>query len=418
MPDTGNHTLLTAPDIDPMRSVIIAGASLAGVRTADALRAGGFEGAISLVGAERDLPYDRPPLSKQFLAGQFDEERLLLRSAESYENDRIDLHLGVRATKVDVDGRRIKIDLDNDETIEAEALVIATGTKPRPLTFPVEHPNVFSLRTRQDCEQIRALLLAGTRIVVIGAGFIGAEVASTARNLGCSVTVLETAPVPLARQLGTEMGLACAELHLKNEVDLQLGVDVDRIERDRVHLCDGRTFAADVVVTGVGVQPCTEWLSGDSFDIADGVCSDATLRVRRAGSPDVFENVVAVGDIVRFPNELFDEVMRVEHWTNAVESASHAAATLLGAREPFTPVPYFWSDQFGKKIQFLGRSTGFEEVRVVEGSLAEGAWLALYRRNDRLIGALAVSKIRSLMKLRPLLSQRASWAEGLEAVTS
>lgn len=398
-----------------MRSVVIVGASLAGVRTADALRAAGFDGAITLVGAERHLPYDRPPLSKQFLAGQYDDERLLLRSPSSYSADSIDLHLDVRATAVTVDHSRVAISLSSGSTVEADALVIATGTTPRALTIPVDHPNVFDLRTRQDSEAIRALLTTNARVVVIGAGFIGAEVASTARSLGCTVTVLEVAPVPLSRQLGEEMGRACTTLYRDNGVDLHVDVQIESIDPSGVRLRDGRMFAADVVVTGVGVAPNTEWLDGRVFDLSNGVRCDATLRACRGATDTVFDNVVAVGDVALFPNELFAEHMRVEHWTNAVESASHAAATLLGGREPFVPVPYFWSDQFGKKIQFLGRSTDFDEVRVVEGSVADASWLALYRRGERFVGALGVSKIRSLMKLRPLLAQPTSWTDALAA---
>ncbi len=400
-----------------MRSVVIVGASLAGVRTADALRARGFEGTITIVGAEADLPYDRPPLSKQFLAGAFDEARLLLRAADSYGVDRLDLRLGVRATSVQVHSTGVVATLDDGGEVEADALVIATGTKPRVLTIPIEHNGVFDLRTRRDSEALRSRLIAGANVVVIGAGFIGAEVASTAQANGCHVTVVEAAPVPLARQLGPQMGLACGRFYEAHGIDLHLGAVVTGIDVHGVRLADGRTFAADTVVTGVGVTPCTEWLDDSVFDISDGVRADESLRARRARSNEVFEHVVAVGDVVRFPNELFDEEMRVEHWTNAVETATHAAATLLGSPEPFVPVPYFWSDQFGKKIQFLGRSTGFDEVRVVEGSPDEGSWLALYRRGDRFIGALGVSKIRSLMKLRPLLAQKTSWDRAIESLT-
>jgi NADPH-dependent 2,4-dienoyl-CoA reductase/sulfur reductase-like enzyme len=410
LPDSGNHAFVSTRNT-AMNSVLIVGASLAGVRTADALRAANFDGEITIVGAEAELPYDRPPLSKQFLAGQIEEPRLLLRSADSYVHDRISLRLGLRATGVEARSDRVLVSLDDGSMVSADALVIATGTRPRVLDVPRSHPYTYDLRTRQDSVAIRERLVPGARVTIIGAGFIGAEVASTAKTLGCDVTVLEAAPAPLARALGEQMGNACAGFHTANGVSLRTGVNITAIHSDSVHLADGSIVPADVVVTGIGVAPNVEWLQGSGIAIDDGVLCDSSLRVRSADSGEVFPNIVAVGDIARFPNALFGEDMRVEHWTNAVETATHAAATLMGSTEAFAPVPYFWSDQYGKKIQFLGRASNFDEVVVVEGSVEEGSWLALYRRGDRFVGALGVSKIRSLMKLRPLLAQATSWDE-------
>jgi NADPH-dependent 2,4-dienoyl-CoA reductase/sulfur reductase-like enzyme len=397
-----------------VKSVVIVGASLAGVRTADALRAENFEGDITLVSAENELPYDRPPLSKQFLAGQSDEERLLLRTAESYQTDRISLILNRRAVGVTVGLDSATVSLHDGSVITADALVVATGTRPRVLTVPQSHPHTYDLRTHADSVAIRSRLTPNARVVIVGAGFIGAEVASTAKTLGCHVTVLEAAPTPLLRALGDEMGSACARLHAANGVELRPGVTIAALLADGVQLADGTVIPADVVVTGIGVVPNVEWLNGSGLSVSDGVDCDATLRVRKSDSADVFSHVVAVGDIARFPNALYGEEMRIEHWTNAVETATHAAASLFGSTQVFAPVPYFWSDQYGKKIQFLGRATRFDEVRIVEGSVDEGSWLALYRRGDRFIGALGVSRIRSLMKLRPLLARGASWNEAVE----
>jgi NADPH-dependent 2,4-dienoyl-CoA reductase/sulfur reductase-like enzyme len=396
-----------------VKSVVIVGASLAGVRTADALRAANFTGDITLVSAETELPYDRPPLSKQFLAGQSDDDRLLLRTAESYDADRISLVLDRQANGLTVRPDSVTVSLDDDSTITADALVIATGTRPRVLAIPRNHSHTYDLRTHADSVAIRSLLTPNARVVIIGAGFIGAEVASTAKTLGCHVTVLEAAPTPLLRALGDEMGSACARLHAANGVELHTGVTISALLPDGVQLADGAVIPADVVVTGVGVVPNVEWLYGSGLSVGDGAVCDATLRVRKSDSEDVFSHVVAVGDVARFPNALYGEDMRIEHWTNAVETATHAAASLLGSTEVFAPVPYFWSDQYGKKIQFLGRASHFDEVRIVEGSVEEGSWLALYRRGDNFIGALGVSKIRSLMKLRPLLARGASWDEAL-----
>jgi NADPH-dependent 2,4-dienoyl-CoA reductase/sulfur reductase-like enzyme len=403
-----------------MDSVVIVGASLSGVRTADALRSNGFAGDITIIGAESEFPYDRPPLSKQYLSGQSDHERILLRSPESYVHDRIDLLRGRVAVSVNVETDKAVVSLSDGSQVSADALVIATGTRPRKLDIQITHTHTYDLRTRADADSLRTFLVDGARVVIVGAGFIGGEVASTAHALGCTVTIVEAAPVPLSRQLGDVMGAACAGLHEKNGVALRTAVTVTRIDHDGVHLPDGTVLPADVVVTGVGVTPNVEWLQNSGIAIGvpgptDGVHCDETLRVHTESTTTepgrVLDNVVAVGDIARFPHALFDEEMRIEHWTNAVETATHAAATLLGAREPFAPVPYFWSDQYGRKIQFLGRATNADEVVVVEGSIAEGSWLALYRRGDRFVGALGVSKIRALMQIRPYLARGATWNE-------
>ena len=248
--------------------------------------------------------------------------------------------------------------------------------------------------------------------MVIGAGFIGAEVASTAHGLGCDVTIVEALPVPLERQLGREMGAACAALHERNGVEVRTGVGVASLERSSVVLDDGSEIAADVIVVGIGVTPNTQWLDGSGISLDNGVMCDEMCRVRTVEGAGL-DHVVSCGDVARWPNELFEETMRIEHWTNAVEMSTHAAATLLGARVPFSPVPYFWSDQYGVKIQFFGRSTDFDEVRVVEGSPADGAGLALYRRADRLIGVLGLQRMRAVIGLRTLLAERASWDDAL-----
>jgi NADPH-dependent 2,4-dienoyl-CoA reductase/sulfur reductase-like enzyme len=303
-----------------MNSVIIVGASLAGVRTAEALRGAHFGGDITLIGDEEEWPYDRPPLSKQFLANESDEQRLLLRTTESYEQDRITLVLGRRATGLEVAPDRVNVSLDDGSSVSAGALVVATGTRPRILDVPQTHPYTYDLRTHRDSVAIRKRLVPGARVAIIGAGFIGAEVASTAKTLGCDVTVLEAAPTPLARALGERMGRACAGLHQANGVSLRTSTVITAIHEDGVHLGDGSVVPADVVVTGIGVTPNVEWLQGSGLSIADGVLCDSSLRVHRTESSEVFTNVVAAGDVARFPNALFGEEMRVEHWTNAVET--------------------------------------------------------------------------------------------------
>lgn len=390
--------------------VVIVGASLAGVRCAEALRRHGHEGPITLLGAESHRPYDRPPLSKQFLAGVAARDRLWLGRVDTALSDQdIIHHPGVTATSLNLNTRTVHT---TGDSFAFDSLVIATGTSVRRLPHADAAP-VFTLRTLDDAEALAPRLIDGARVVVVGAGFIGAEVASTARAKGCDVTVVEAAPVPLERQLGEAMGTACAALHERNGTRLIVGIGVASIEADGVHLADGSVIGADVVVVGIGVVPNTGWLVGSGVAVTDGVLCDATCQVVDT-EHRVVEGVFACGDVARWPNDRYGEVMRIEHWTNAVEMAEHAAQTVLGGTEPFTPVPYFWSDQYSTKIQFLGRSTAFDEVRVVEGDPAAGVGVALYRKGDLLVGALGLNRIKALMGYRPLLVDGATWATALD----
>ena len=389
--------------------LVVVGASLAGVRCVEALRRDGATGPITVIGEENDRPYDRPPLSKQFLAGTVAHDRLWLQRSESAMDDlNVSVRAGVSATGLDLDAGIVHTTAGD---VPFDGLVLATGTSVRKLPHPVDAP-VFYLRTLADSVRLKEHLVPGAKVVVIGAGFIGSEVASTAHGLGCDVTIVEALPVPLERQLGREMGAACAALHERNGVKVRTGVGVASLERSSVVLDDGSAIGADVIVVGIGVTPNTQWLDGSGISLDNGVMCDEMCRVRTVESAGL-DHVVSCGDVARWPNELFEETMRIEHWTNAVEMSTHAAATLLGARVPFSPVPYFWSDQYGVKIQFFGRSTDFDEVRVVEGSPADGAGLALYRRADRLIGVLGLQRMRAVIGLRTLLAERASWDDAL-----
>lgn len=389
---------------------VIVGASLAGIRCAEALRRHGHEGPIAILGAEAHRPYDRPPLSKQFLSGTADRDRLWLSRSETALVD-LDIthHPGVTATSLDLNGRSVK---SATGTYPFDSLVIATGTSVRRLPHAEDAP-VYTLRTLDDAEALAPRLVDGTRVVVVGAGFIGAEVASTARSKGCEVTVVEAAPVPLERQLGAAMGMACAALHERHGTRLVVGIGVAALESHGVRLTDGTVINADVIVVGIGVAPNTDWLNESGLAVADGVLCDEACRVLDESS-SIVEGVVACGDVARWRNSRYDEVMRIEHWTNAVEMAEHAAQTLVGVVTPFTPVPYFWSDQYATKIQFLGRSTGFDEVRVIEGDPSAGVGVALYRKGDLLVGALGLNRIKALMGYRPLLADGATWATALD----
>ncbi len=393
------------------RAVTIVGASLAGLNAAEALRREGFDGPVTLIGAENHLPYDRPPLSKQVLAGDWEPERAALTDPEELEDDGIEARLGLRATALDLDARQLT--LHTGETVEFDGLVIATGARCRTMPGTEGISGVHVLRSLDDCLALRADFEAmPQRVVVVGAGFIGAEVAATARGRGLDVTMVEALPTPLSRVLGDEMGEVCAEVHRDHGVDLRTAVGVERIAGDgrveRVTLSDGSTIDADVVVVGIGVIPNTEWLDGSGLEVGDGVVCDASCLAA--------DRVAAAGDVARWPNELFGETMRVEHWDNAAQQGAHAARRLLDAAVgPFTPVPWFWSDQYDRKIQLAGRVRGDDEVRVVTGSVDERRFAAIYGRAGRIVGVLGFNRPRHVMRYRALIEQGASFDEALAA---
>lgn len=376
--------------------VVVVGASLAGVRTGEALRREGFTGSLTIVGEETHQPYDRPPLSKQVLAGTRPPDDALLRIGDDIAGD---LRLGVRATALDLDDRCVT--LDTGERLAFDAVVVATGATPRRLSGTPDLTGVHTLRTLDDCVVLSAELATASRVAVIGAGFIGSEVASTCRERGLDVTVIEAMPTPLSRVLGERMGTVFGELHRANGTDLRLGVGVAGLEGDghveRVRLADGTAVDADVVVVGIGVAPVTDWLEGSGLELRDGVVCDARLRAA--------EGVYAVGDVARWPHALFEEEMRIEHWTNAVEMGDFvgqqiARGTPSGA---YAPVPYFWSDQYGKKIQFVGIA-GDDEPVVVEGATDDFKFVATYSRAGRLVGALSIGMPRQIMNYRRLIA--------------
>jgi 3-phenylpropionate/trans-cinnamate dioxygenase ferredoxin reductase subunit len=400
-----------------VRSVAIVGMSLAGLRAAEALRRSGFDGAIRAIGAEAHLPYDRPPLSKELLAGKWAADDVVLRKQGVDDLD-LDWKLGRRAIALDLAERHVE--LEGGERVAFDGLVIATGSEPRRLPgscFPGgsdELDGVFVLRTLDDALAIRDRLDSSPRVVVIGAGFIGAEVAATCRGRGLDVTVLEALPQPMVRGLGPEIGAVCGALHRDHGVDLRLGVSVEAVVGDGrvegVRLADGTVIAADLLVVGIGVIPSTDWLEGSGLTIANGVVCDETCLAA--------PGVVVAGDAARWPNPLFDgESMRLEHWTNATEQGVFAAERLLaGDTNPqaFAPVPFVWSDQYDLKIQSVGRFDAGDELHVAHGTLDERRFVALFGRSGRLVGALGFGRPRHVMQYRRMISERCSFADALE----
>jgi NADPH-dependent 2,4-dienoyl-CoA reductase/sulfur reductase-like enzyme len=393
--------------------IVIVGGSLAGLRAAETLRANDFTGDICVVCSERDSLYDRPPLSKKFLAGEWDTDRIRLRKTEEIEKLDVDWRFGTTATALDVANKTITTtngNLDFDEAI------IATGGVVRRLPNQPNLEGIHTLRTIDDSVALRDELQPGKRLVVIGAGFIGLEAAATARAKGCDVTVLEGLPAPLIRGLGEEMGRLVTRVHADNGVHIRCNVRVEEIEGDqrftgvRITNEHGQSelVAADVVLVGIGVSPATAWLETSGITINDGVVCDANLQC----APHVF----AAGDVARWPNALFADLeptMRVEHWTTAAEQGAHAATNALADlnNQPLTPyaaVPFFWSDQFTARIQFVGRSTNATDVRVVAGNPDDGKFAAAYFANNRLVGVLGVSMPRVVMPARKLLETHTS----------
>ncbi|MEY2422065.1 MAG: hypothetical protein QOI95_2132 [Acidimicrobiaceae bacterium] len=394
-----------------MRNVVVVGASLAGFRAVEELRHQGYDGSITVIGAEAHLPYDRPPLSKQILSGSWELDRLPLTPIGKEIDDLdVDWRLGVAASGLDLGARHVV--LADGARVSCDGLVIATGAGVRTLPGQPELEGLHTLRTLDDCLALRADL-DGTpqRVVVVGAGFIGSEVAATARQRGLDVTLLEALPTPLQRALGDEMGAVCADIHREHGVDVRLSTGVDGFDDDGngrlsgIRLTDGSTLEADVAVVGVGVAPNTGWLEGSGLTIDNGVVCDATCLA----APDV----VAAGDIARWPNNRFGEVMRVEHWENAQEQGAHAARRLLGQLEPYQPVPWFWSDQYDRKIQLAGRSSADDEVQIVDGSVEERRFVALYGRAGRVVGVLGMNRPRPVMEYRQLIADGTSWEDAL-----
>ncbi len=395
-----------------LERVVIVGASLAGLQAAQALRRAGFDGELTMVGDEPDYPYDRPPLSKGYLAGTVDEAKTRLRGAADPDALGIDWRLGTRATALDP--AAMTVSLDSGAFLEADGIVIATGSSPRHLPgFDLAGCHV--LRTLADARALRQAFEAGPRrVTVIGAGFIGAEVASTARGLGFDVTMIEAAEVPLARVLDPESGRAVAELHRGHGVDLRLGAGVESVEAGddgavaAVILAGGDVIETDLVLVGIGAVPNTGWLDGSGLTIDNGVVCDETCLAA--------PGIVAAGDVARWPNRRFGGALtRVEQWDNAIEQGTYAAKRLLAAGtddpvEPYTPIPWFWSDQYDRKIQLAGVPSTNAEV--VNGSIADQMFVQVYADDaGNYTGALGWNRPRQAIQARMLLGNGATLDE-------
>ncbi|HTO01059.1 MAG TPA: FAD/NAD(P)-binding oxidoreductase [Microthrixaceae bacterium] len=398
-------------------AVLIAGASLAGLTAAEALRAEGFDGDVIVVDPSTALPPDRPPLSKQVLSGEWPAERAQHRLADKLSGLNLDLRLGVAAVSLDAAER--VVGLSDGTSVKADGIVIATGSSPRRLPGP-DLLGVHVLRDLEDCIALRNDLDAGpSRVAVIGAGFIGAEVAATCRSLGLDVTMIEAGPVPLGRVLPGQIGSFIADLHTDNGVEVRLGVGVSGLTHDGsggasgdgarvtgVEMADGSRVEAEVVVVGIGVTLNTEWLEGSGLTLDNGVVCDETCLAA--------PGIVAAGDLATWHNHFYGQKMRVEQWENAIEQGEHAAKRLLaelGHGEPtaFRTVPWFWSDQYDLKMQMAGMPSGTDEVFIPVGSLEERRFVAMFRRGDKCSAVLGVSRPRQVMLVRMKLRESLDW---------
>ncbi|MFE4974886.1 NAD(P)/FAD-dependent oxidoreductase [Kitasatospora sp. NPDC056651] len=374
--------------------IVVAGASMAGLRAAEQLRAAGWDGPITLVGDEPHMPYNRPPLSKEVLAGKATFESLAFRPRAAVAD--VEWRLGTAVARADLDGRTVE--LSDGGTLPYRGLVVATGMRPRRLRCPGPVAGRHTVRTLADARGLReALTRPGVRVVVVGAGFIGCEVAATAVALGAAeVTVVDPMPLPMAGPLGELLAGALLTRHERRGVRFALGTGVTGFEGEDavtgVALADGRVLPADVVVESVGSVANTEWLEGNGLDLTDGVLTDEHLRA--GGRPEV----IAVGDVARFPNARYDGVpRRVEHWSIPTDTAKHAARVLTAhltgtdhGLEPFAPLPTFWSDQHDFRLQSFGSpALGREDVRVLEGDL-DGDVLVGYHRDGLLVGVVSL----------------------------
>ena len=414
-----------------MRNIAIVGASLAGLHAAQALRRAEFDGPLALIGDEVHYPYDRPPLSKEFLAGSMDEDRLRLRPAADPAALGVDWHLGCSAVGLELsadlssdDRSSHVVRLDDGTAVEADGVIIATGARARTLPGADGVGGVHVLRNLDDARQLRAEIGAavesgGGSLLVVGCGFIGAEVAATARGRGLDVTIVETAPAPLTRVLDEAAGMAVAELHRSHGVDVRLGIGVATLNttHDRVtsvELTDGSVVDATIVVIGIGVVPNVDWLAGSGLEIDDGVVTDGTCLAA--------PGIVAVGDVARWPNPRFGgEARRVEQWDNAVEMGGYGAKRLLAwaddaAYEAYAPVPWFWSDQYDRKIQLAG--VPGPGVELVQGTLEEQRFVQLYLDEDGAVsGTLCWNRPRQAIMSRQLIAAGAPLSEVREALS-
>jgi 3-phenylpropionate/trans-cinnamate dioxygenase ferredoxin reductase component len=404
--------------------IVIVGASLAGLHAAEQLRAEGFGGQIVIIGDELYEPYDRPPLSKQVLIGWVEASCTALPQRCALD---VEWKLGVSASGLDLLTKRVQ--LADGQEVSFDRLLIATGTRARlwPNKEEASLDGMFVLRTRDDASRLRERLAAQPkRVLIIGAGFTGSEIASACRELGLAVTVAERGPFPLVGALGGVIGAIAANIQCQNGVDLRCGVTVTRLEGDergrlqRAHLSDGSTLDVDIAVAALGAVRNTEWLLNSGLAVGNwGVTCDAGCRAFDLNAI-VTDDIFVAGDVARFPHPLYDyQLMALEHWGNAIVQAEIAAHNMISSpfeRRPHVSVPAFWSTQFGINIKSVGVPTFADEVALVQGSVEERRFVAAYSHQGRIVAAVAFNQTKWLDFYRGLIESAASLPEHLRTV--
>lgn len=393
--------------------IVIVGAGLSGLRTAEKLRKLGHQGQLTLIGAEAHPPYDRPPLSKRLLAEAVTQASVTsLRAKDFYDELGLDLRTGIQAVALDARARRLT--LSGGDILDFDQLVIATGARARMLAGWEAYDGVHLFRTWEDCLELRAAMDNAGHITIVGAGVLGCEIAASARARGLEVTLLERLEQPLAPVLGTRIGARIAALHRDHGVRVHCSTGVSHLQGngrvDSVALTDGSTVATDLVVVVIGAVPNTEWLEGSDVTLDNGVRCDRTGRTS-------VEGIFAVGDVARMPHPHGEGTVRLEHWTSAADTAALVARNLMatpGERTELTEVPYFWSDQYDSKIQCLGLPSPDDELTIADGCLGSGRFLGLFAREGLLTGGVAIGMPAPLARCRRAIAARSPLTEMLD----
>jgi 3-phenylpropionate/trans-cinnamate dioxygenase ferredoxin reductase component len=387
---------------------VIVGASLAGGKAAATLRHEGFDGRVILIGAEPRPPYERPPLSKEFLRGELPFERALVHPLSFYDERGIETRFGVRAKRVDAAEK--VVELDGGERVAYDELLVATGSRNRRNSIPgLDLDGIYDLRTVADSDRIRAEIAPGRNAVVVGMGFVGSEVAASLRQSGVDVVVVDRNQVPLRRVLGEEVGRVIEGIHRDHGTSMIFEDRVAAFEGagrvERVTTAGGRRIECDFVVVGLGSEPVVELLAGTGAEIDNGVVVDEYLRTG-------VEGIYAAGDVANHHHPVFDRRIRVEHWKNALEQGPAAARSMLGKGEPYEEVPWFWSDQYEYNLQYAGFHEEWDEL-LVRGSMDERNFVAFYRKDGRVLAAVAINRGKDLRRSIPLIKAREPVDEGL-----
>lgn len=385
-------------------SVLVVGASLGGLTVVEALRREGFSGSVTLLGAERHLPYDRPPLSKRVLLSAMEPSQTQLRPQSTL--DQLHAELVLSDPAVCLDASRHEVKTASGRVLAADVIVLATGLVPRKLSGQDGLSGVYVLRTLDDALALKSALVPGKKLVVVGDGVLGTEIAATAWSLGLAVTLVGPQSLPMRSQLGPLVGSCLGTLHSLRGVNLRLGTGVASLRSDSsvvtgVCLQSGEELSADLVVVAMGSLPATDWLAGSGLQIADGVVCDSRLRAA--------PNIYAVGDVARFSHEKLGSLVRLENRTNAVEQGLCVAANILGTDTPYLPVPYFWTDQFDVKIQVHGFVSADAEAVVVEGDPASGPFVVLYGSHGKVTGLCGWNAVRQIRQHRTHVMDGTAW---------